>query len=248
MATHSSFEGISTPASVIIGSVVIGASIIYASYHMAGPQTAAVQPVQQAQQQQQAQAPQPIAVDVSKVKTSGNPIVGSASAPVEIAYWYDYQCPFCRQNEENSMKQIMADYVGTGKLRIVFKDLQFLGNDSITLGLAGRAVWEVAPQKFYEWHKAIFDNQGQENSGWATKDKIRSITAGVLGATLADKVMGLMTTKAQAYQAAMDADKKEGAAMGINSTPSMVVGKTLISGAQPYASFKAAIDAALKNN
>lgn len=162
-----------------------------------------------------------------------------------MAYWYDYQCPFCQRNEEASMPQLLSDYVNTGKLKIVFKDFEFLGPDSQTLGKYSRAVWETAPDKFYAWHKAIFDNQGQENTGWATAEKLRSVTESVLGMVQTDAVINLVNKNGAAYQKEMDADKVEGAALGINGTPAAIIGTKLISGAVPYDQFKAAIEAAL---
>ncbi len=143
------------------------------------------------------------------------------------------------------MPQLVKDYADTGKVKIVFKDYQFLGADSQTLGLASRAVWDVAPNKFYQWHKMVYDNQGTENSGWATKEKILSITSSALGASNADKVMQLMTTNATSYQKEMDADKAEGMALGVNGTPAFVIGKQFVSGAQPYAQIQAAVERAL---
>jgi protein-disulfide isomerase len=48
------------------------------------------------------------------------------------------------------------------------------------------------------------------------------------------------------YDAAMQADEAEGASLGIQGTPGFVVGTTLIAGAEPLATFTAAIDAQLK--
>ena len=193
------------------------------------------------------QQPTPISVDVSKVKTDGEPFIGNANAPVTMAYWYDYQCPFCQRNEENTMPQIVKNYVDSGKLKIVFKDYEFLGPDSQTLGQFSRAVWATAPDKFYRWHKAIYDNQGTENTGWATQAKILSITTSVLGASDASKVAVLVKSNGAEYQTEMDSDKAEGSAMGISGTPGAIIGKQLISGAQPYSAFQAAIEVALKN-
>jgi protein-disulfide isomerase len=185
------------------------------------------------------------AVDSAKVNIENEPFIGDKNAPVVMAYWYDYQCPFCQRNEEASMPQLLSDYVNTGKLKIVFKDFEFLGPDSQTLGKYSRAVWETAPDKFYAWHKAIFDNQGQENTGWATAEKLRSVTESVLGMVQTDAVINLVNKNGAAYQKEMDADKVEGAALGINGTPAAIIGTKLISGAVPYDQFKAAIEAAL---
>jgi protein-disulfide isomerase len=185
-----------------------------------------------------------VAADSAKVSAAGVPFIGDEKAPVVMAYWYDYQCPFCKQNEETVLPRLIKDYVETGKVKVLFKDFAFLGPDSQTAGYAARAVWEVAPDKFYLWHKAVFDHQGQENTGWATKDKIIALTKSIPGIDT-DKVAQLMADHATDYQKAIDADGAEGAAMGVNGSPGAIIGTQLIVGAQPYEQLKAAIDAAL---
>lgn len=222
------------PIAIVIAGAIIGAAVLVALRQPSNSVAAA------------AQQPQAQAVDISQVKTSGEPFIGNANAPVTIAYWYDYQCPFCKRNEQETMPQIIKDYVDTGKAKIVFKDYQFLGDDSQTLGKVSRAVWETVPSKFYQWHKAVFDNSGTENTGWATKNKILSIITGVLGAADAQKIMALAEKNATAYQKEMDADRAEGTAMGISGTPGSIIGKQLISGAQPYSVFKQVIDLTLQ--
>jgi len=161
-----------------------------------------------------------------------------------MAYWFDYQCPFCKQEEETVLPRLIADYVDTGKVKIVLKGVTFLGPDSVTAGLASKAVWEIAPDKFREWHKAMFDKQDDENAGWGKKEDIVALTKTIAGIDAA-KVDELMTSKAAAYQQAMDADASEGATMGVGGTPSFLIGKQMIVGAQPYDQLKAAIDGVL---
>ena len=199
----------------------------------------------------QAQASEPqsssastVPPDSAKVATAGEPFIGDDKAPVVMAYWYDYQCPFCRQNEESVLPRLIKDYVDTGKVKVVFKDFAFLGPDSQTAGYAARAVWETAPDKFYAWHKTMFDHQGEENSGWANRDKVIALTKTVAGID-ADKVEKLMTDNATDYQKVIDADSTEGASMGINGSPGVVIGTQLIVGAQSYDQFKSAIETAL---
>ena len=225
-----------TAGSVIVAGALIAGALIWNNGHPA-----------QVSPQTPNQSPPAASVDISKVKIAGDPFVGKPNAPVTIAYWFDYQCPFCRRNEETAMPQIMKNYVDTGKVKIVFKDFQFLGPASQTLGKVSRAVWKVAPSKFYEWHKAVYDNQGTENTGWATAKKIRSITTGVLGAATTDKVLALAKADGAIYQKEMDADKKEGTGFGVSGTPSFIIGKQLIIGAVPYSELQTAIETALKN-
>ncbi|NNM84045.1 thioredoxin domain-containing protein, partial [Candidatus Parcubacteria bacterium] len=51
---------------------------------------------------------------------------------------------------------------------------------------------------------------------------------------------------ASTYQALMDADKTEAGTLGVNATPSFIIGTQFIQGAYPYATFQAAIDPLLK--
>lgn len=226
---------LSIPASIILAGVLIAGAVIYNGRQApATTGTTGDTPAVVAK-----------AADITKVKIDGEPFYGKADAPVVIAYWSDYQCPFCQRHEQQVVSQIVKSYVDTGKAKLVFKDYAFLGEDSQTLGKYSHAVWEAAPDRFYAWHKAIFDNQGQENTGWATKEKIASISSPILGATLLAKVQNLVETKGAEYQTAMDADRAEGSAMGVSGTPGTIIGKQLIPGAYPYDTFKNAIEAVL---
>src|SRR3989344_3858484 len=193
------------PIAIVIAGAIIGGAVLVALRQPTNPGAATAQ--------------QPQAVDVSKVKIADEPFIGKEDAPVTMAYWYDYQCPFCQRNEQVAMPQIIKEYVDTGKVKIVFKDFQFLSEDSQRLGKVSRAVWDTTPNKFYQWHKAVYDNQGTENTGWATDAKILSITTGVLGVADAQKVTQLAVKNADAYQKEMDADKAEGGAMGVTGSP-----------------------------
>ena len=229
---------LTTPTAIIIGGIIIALAVIVSPIISKKSPTLAQNQIIKNNPQAQP-APQ---VDVSKVKIAGAPFIGNSNAPVTIAYWYDYQCPFCKRSEDTVMSLLIQDYVNTGKVKLVFKDFQFLGPDSQTAGLAERAVWEVAPNKFYEWHKAMYEKQDSENSGWGNKKDILALTSKVLGASDANKVAGFMITKANEYQQAMDADKTEGGQFGVTGTPAMIIGKQFLNGAQPYTSVKQAID------
>ena len=224
----------SAPAAILVGAIIIAVAIIWALHPSSGAVTSPT-----------AQNQATPSVTISDVKTAGEPFVGNANAPVTIAYWFDYQCPYCKQDEETVVPQIMTDYVNTGKVKIVFLDFPFLGADSDTLAVAAKAVWEVDPTNFYKWHKAVYDAQGEEGSGWATAAEITKITTQILGASEAVRVDNLMTTHATAYEAAAAADKAQGTTLGVNGTPAMIIGKQLLIGAEPYSAIKSAIDTTL---
>ncbi len=227
------------PLAIIIAGGMISGSIVWTS-QQAAIRTAAMAPADTAAP---AQPPAPPA-DIADVNLKGAAFIGQEQAPVVMAYWFDYQCPYCKQEEESVFPQLIKDYVDTGKVRIVFKDFAFLGPDSDVASRAARAVWAVAPDRFRDWHKAMFDHQDQENAGWGNEDDIMALTATVPGIDAA-KVKAMMVDKKSDFDNAMQADANEGYSMGVGGTPSFLVGKQMMVGAQPYEKLKAAIDAEL---
>jgi protein-disulfide isomerase len=188
-------------------------------------------------------------VSIKNVKIDDEPFIGNPNAPVTMAVWFDYQCPACQYNEQNLISPLVVEYVKTGKLKIIFKDFAFLGlpqiQDSMNLALTARAVWEAYPDKFYEWHKTIFTNQGKENTGWATKAVITDLTKKVSGIDMV-VIDNLLNTNLAKYKKLIEDNKNEGIKFGINATPSFIIGDTLQVGVPQYAVVKQMIDSLLK--
>jgi len=221
------FEKYGTPIAVLLGALIIGGAFVFGRGDAPSPVGA-----------------EPAAVDIADVDADSSPSVGEANAPVVMAVWYDYQCPFCKRFELDTVAQLHANYVVTGKLRIVFKDFQFLGPDSAAAGLFGRAMWEAYPERFYEWYVAMAENQDEEHGGFGDLASIQAMTQ-ALGGIDVDRVTKLTETKRTEYQAAMEADRAEGASFGISGTPSIIIGTTALSGAQPYDRVAALVEAEL---
>jgi protein-disulfide isomerase len=227
------------PLAIIIAGGMISGSIVWTSQQSA-LRTAAMAAADSALPGQQPAPP----ADIADVKLDGAAYIGEDKAPVVMAYWFDYQCPYCKQEEDTVFPTLIKDYVDTGKLKIVFKDFAFLGPDSEVASRAARAVWAVAPDKFRAWHQAMFDHQDQENAGWGSQDDILALTATIPGIDV-DKVKALVADKTNGFDSAMQADANEGNSMGVGGTPSFLVGKQMMVGAQPLDRLKAAIDAEL---
>jgi protein-disulfide isomerase len=111
------------------------------------------------------------------------PWLGRKTAPIVLVEYVDVQCPFCAQFSTTVMPTVVRRYVRTGRVRILFRGLAFLGPDSLT-GLrwidgAGRQdrLWNVL--------ELMFAGQGRENSGWVTPERLRAVAASVKGLDLA---------------------------------------------------------------
>ena len=236
MDTNSSFmERYLTPIAVLLGALILALAYVYGhgTSGTAGTGTTGTQPA--------------ATVDIKNVKTDGDPFIGDPNAPVTMAFWFDYQCPFCKQFDTTVTTQLYTNYVKTGKLRIVFKDFQFLGQDSLAAAEFARGVWELYPDQFYTLYQAMFAAQDQEgDQGFCDQASIVTMTKAQVPGVDADKVVALVAEKKSAYDAAIKADYDDGTSMGVNGTPAMIIGTQLLSGAQQYASVTALIDAQLK--
>lgn len=193
-------------------------------------------------------------VNIKDVKTDGDPYIGQANAPVTMAFWSDFQCPYCKAAEVGGIPQIptppalpdvIKNYVDTGKVKIVFMDFTFLGPDSVTASEYNRAVWSLYPDKYFAWRTAMYTAQDEENGGFGNAASIDKLTATIAGIDAVKVAADVKANKA-AYDAAIEADRSEAAKVGVNATPSFIVGTQLIPGAVPYATLQAAIEAALK--
>lgn len=172
--------------------------------------------------------------DTQQVNTKGEPFVGNAKAKITVAYWYDYQCPFCKRAESSILSPLLKEFVDSGKVKVVFKGMQFLGEDSTNAGIASYAVWEVAPAKFLAWHQAMFGKQDAENGGWGNKADISALTKEILGDVDASAVENLIATKSEQYKKIISDNSNEASSFGVNGTPAFMVNNEVVKNLQSY--------------
>jgi protein-disulfide isomerase len=243
-AAKKDYSNLYTPGAIIIAGILIGAGLMFGlrGSSAAPAASAGTQPTQ--------------AVNIKDVKTAGEPFIGQANAPVTLAFWSDYQCPFCKAVEVGGVQgipgaaalpDIVKNYVDTGKVKIVFKDFAFLGNDSITGAEYARAVWHLYPDQYYAWRTAMYVAQDAEGDvGFGNAATIDALIKSQFPKMDDAAIVSDIAKNKSAYDAAIQADQTEGAGFGITGTPGFITGTTEIDGAQPYSAFQAAIDPQLK--
>ena len=166
--------------------------------------------------------------------------LGNANAPVRVLEFADLQCPFCRDYSLGVMPGLVQKYVRTGKVRMEFHALAFIGPDSVRAArvaeAAGRQnkLWDVADLAYH--------NQGAENSGWATDGKLRSIAAAVPGL---DVKQVFAARNSAAVTAQLKAASDLATRSGVNETPTFLVGRGSSLKAVDAAGLPAAIKAAV---
>ena len=84
--------------------------------------------------------------------------LGRADAPLTIVEFTDYQCPYCRQFQAQTFAQLKKNYIDTGKLRFIVRDLP-LEFHSAARPAAEAAHCAAEQGKFWEMHHALLDRQ-----------------------------------------------------------------------------------------
>jgi len=176
---------------------------------------------------------------------NGSPALGSESAPVTIVEFGDYQCEACYHWFHNTRDTLIDNYIETGKAKLVFLDLPFLGRDSITAAQASYCAEDQG--KYWEYHTMLYTFQdGLPDSGWADRDRLNSF-AFSLDMNI-DEFNDCMDSSK--YKIRVKANYDEAVKNGAQSTPTFILisqdGKTeMFAGAQPYSVFAATIESML---
>ena len=213
---------------IILNAVIIGVSILIGALILSQGSLGGLLGSQKSGTSEEAGA-----VDIKNVNFTGVPFVGNPNAPVVLVYWSDFQCPVCQTFEEEILSLIMENEVADGEVAVVFKDFQFLGDDSFTAGVYSRSVWSLYPEQYYAWRTAMFAAQDNENGGFGDATSIMTLTATIPGID-ASLVKADVEKNGDAYFKAMEADKEEGAKFGAKGTPTFITGTQLVRGLTDY--------------
>lgn len=230
------------PASILVAAVLIAGAVIYST----GVKN---QPIKQV-----AQTGNAVAKTVDVQLNDNDVVLGNPNAPVTIVEFGDFQCPFCSKFFKETESLIQKNYIDTGKVKMVFKTLAILGDESTNAGLATYCAKDQ--NKFWEFHDAIYNTEYDELQKYISGQGASSENNGNLNRTLFKKIatdLKMDTTAflscydSKKYQKALDANLQQAQTiMDSISTPTLFVNGKEIKGAQPYNVFSGAIDLLLK--
>jgi len=176
---------------------------------------------------------------------NASPPLGSESAPITIVEFGDYQCESCYHWFHNTRSTLIDNYIETGKAKLVFVDLPFLGRDSPKAAQASYCAEDQG--KYWEYHSMLYNFQeGSPDSGWANRDRLNSF-AFTMDMNM-DEFNDCMDSSK--YKIRVKANYNEAVKQGAQSTPTFILisqnGMTeKFAGAQPYSVFAATIESML---
>jgi len=102
--------------------------------------------------------------------SNGSPILGDPNAPITLVEFGDYQCHYCNVFFQSIEKDILKNYVDTGKVKIIFKDYNIIGEDSVIASQGAHCANDQG--LFWEYHDILYSNWTGENNGWASPENL----------------------------------------------------------------------------
>ncbi|HJV17310.1 MAG TPA: thioredoxin domain-containing protein [Bacillales bacterium] len=99
-----------------------------------------------------------------EIDYTGQPYLGSETAPVSIIEFGDYKCPNCKNFAENVIPTIQQELVDTGKAKLYFLNDSFINTDSIRSAKFAESVFQVLGNKtFWEFHDLLYKKQPEDS-------------------------------------------------------------------------------------
>lgn len=173
------------------------------------------------------------------IPTDGR-VIGDPNAPVHLVEYGDYQCPACASFSTQLFPELLSTYIATGQVSFEYRDLAFLGEDSVTAAQA--AACSIEQDGYWRYHDTIFANHYGENLGNLSKSRLLQMAE--LSGLDRDQIASCLDDGTTA--ADVQAMHQEATNLGITSTPSFLVNGEVIQW-QGLDALKQTLDAALAN-
>ena len=188
------------------------------------------------QQEDTAKARENVAANRDKLENNvKSPFVGNAKGDVTVVEFFDYNCGYCKRVIGDVAKLVDEDK----NIKFVFKDLPILGPGSEIAARAAVAAHFIAPEKYFAFHKALLEFQGQK-----TEETVLDVAkkSGLNVAKLKEEM------KSSRVSELLQSNQELARSIGVNGTPAFIIGGAFNPGAMDLATMKAQIANARKKS
>jgi protein-disulfide isomerase len=163
---------------------------------------------------------------------AGAPALGPPEARVVMTVFSEFECGYCKEFAQTILPRLRKDYVETGKLKIIFRDLP-LEMHTKAQAAAEAAACAHEQGRFWAMHDYLFANQqhlaAPTYRAWAGANGLDTLRYG-------------QCLRRHPYRPAIAANVEAARAVGIQGTPAIVINNQLTMGIRPYEYFARAID------
>jgi protein-disulfide isomerase len=166
---------------------------------------------------------------------------GDPSAPLVIQEFADYQCPACASFAALTARALDEQYVKTGKVRWIFFDFPITQIHANALAAAQAARCAGEQGDYWGMHDLLFARQREWSPERNPVGRFREYARALRldSGALADCI------DSGRFRSVALQSRARGDALGVEATPTFLVGRQRISGVVPYDEFVRRIEEAL---
>lgn len=157
-----------------------------------------------------------------------DPVAGNPEGDVTLVEYFDYQCGYCRRMAP-AMQALLAE---DPDLRVVMKELPVLGPDSMVAARAALAVANIAEEYYTDFHFVLMQINDLSEASIIEQAAELGIDSEALTAEMQSEDVAAMIQE----------NLQIAGQLGINGTPSFIIGETIIPGAIPIAQLSRLIE------
>ena len=103
-------------------------------------------------------------VDVGNLRmewdADGWAVLGDAGATSVLVEFSDFECPFCGRHWRDTMPRIREEYIATGRIMYMVRNLPLVGKHALALGAAQAAECAARGGRYWEMHERLFESRG----------------------------------------------------------------------------------------
>lgn len=159
------------------------------------------------------------------VKPYAGAWAGSTAPDVTVVQYFDYNCGYCKAGMP-TLQQLLD---GDPKVRVVYRELPILADSSRAAARVSLAAAAAGPDQYRRFHHALYDAGPVSDATVAAAARVAGVDPTAVPAD-ADKEI--------------DRNLEVASTLGLNGTPSWVIGDRVLTGAQPLEVLQAAVRAA----
>lgn len=158
----------------------------------------------------------PFQSNLDKLKMDLMPSFGDAKAPVTIAVFGDFECPYCKEEASVLRNNVMTTF--PGKVRVYFKDFPLMSIHpwAKPAAIAGKCVFHQNPDTFWKFHDWIYDKQQE-----ITPDNLNSKVLEWAGQNSLDTLQLGRCMDNKTTEPEIDKSVAEGHTLGVDGTPTL---------------------------
>jgi protein-disulfide isomerase len=164
------------------------------------------------------------------VQTPDDRTIGKADAPITIFEFFSLTCPHCAEFENESYPKLKAEWIDTGKVKMVYRDYP-LDQNALKAAMVARC---APPDRYAAFVQVLFAQQTVWGVQRDPTDALKKIAAlGGIPGDQFDKCIADDDLSKKIVAGEYDAQKK----YGVDSTPTFFINGKMVVGALEYDEF-----------